>query len=74
MVLGQTTHLDFTFIFALRWPAVAGYHEIMELTGIDLDHARQNTLEAFMSRLRRKLVGSDRSELTLNNRLTQVMH
>ena len=40
----------------------------MELTGIDLDHARQNTLEAFMSRLRRKLVGSDRSELALKNR------
>ena len=47
---------------------MAEYHEIMELTGIDLDHARQNTLEAFMSRLRRKLVGSDRSELTLKNR------
>ena len=44
------------------------HHEIMELTGIDLDHARQNTLEAFMSRLWRKLVGSDRSELTLKNR------
>ena len=43
-------------------------YEIMELTGIDLDHARQNTLEAFMSRLRRKSVGSDRSELTLKNR------
>ena len=44
------------------------HHEIMELTGIDFDHARQNTLEAFMSCLRRKLVGSDRSELTLKNR------
>ena len=47
---------------------MAEYHEIMELTGIYLDHARQNTLEAFMSRLRRKLVGSDRSELALKNR------
>ena len=47
---------------------MAEYYEIMELTGIDLDHARQNTLEAFMSRLRRKLVGPDRSELTLKNR------
>ena len=47
---------------------MAEYNEIMELTGIDLDHARQNILEAFMSRLRRKLVGSDRSELTLKIR------
>ena len=47
---------------------MAEYHQIMELTGIELDHARQNTLEAFMSRLRRKLVGSDRSELTLKTR------
>ena len=47
---------------------MAEYHQIMELTGIELDHARQNTLEAFMSRLRRKLVGSDRSELTLKIR------
>ena len=47
---------------------MAEYHEIIELTGIDLDHARQNTLEAFMSRLRRKLVGSNLSELTLKKR------
>ena len=47
---------------------MAEYYEIMEVMGIDLDHARQNTLEAFMSRLRRKLAGSDRSELTLKNR------
>ena len=52
----------------MRRPAAAEYYEIMELTGIDLDHARQNTPEGFMSRLRRKLVGSDRSELTLKNR------
>ena len=53
---------------ALRSPAVAEYYEIMEVMGIDLDHARQNTLEAFMSRLRRKLVGFDRDELTLQNK------
>lgn len=53
---------------ALRSPAVAEYYEIMEVMGIDLDHARQNTLEAFMSRLRRKLVGFDRDELTLKNK------
>ena len=53
---------------ALRSPAGAEYYEIMEVMGIDLDHARQNTLEAFMSRLRRKLVGFDRDELTLQNK------
>ena len=47
---------------------MAEYYEIMEVMGIDLDHARQNTLEAFMSRLRCKLVGFDRSELTLKTR------
>ena len=44
------------------------YYEFMEIMGIDLVHARQNTLEAFMSRLRRKLVGFDRDELTLQNK------
>ena len=44
------------------------YYEFMEIMCIDLDHTRQNTLEAFMSRLRRKLVGFDRSELTLKTR------
>ena len=53
---------------ALRSPAGAEYYEIMEVMGIDLDHARQNTLEAFMSRLRRKLVGFDSVELTLQNK------
>ena len=53
---------------ALRSPTVAEYHEIMELTGIDLDHARQNTLEALMSRLRRKLAGFDGPELSLKNK------
>ena len=47
---------------------MAEYYEIMEVMGIDLDHARQNTLEAFMSRSRRKLVCFDRSELTLKTR------
>jgi len=40
----------------------------MKLMGIDLDHARQNTLKAFISRLQRKLVGFDCSELTLKNK------
>jgi DNA-binding response OmpR family regulator len=53
---------------ALRSPTVAEYYEIMEVMSIDLDHARQNTLEAFMSRLRRKLVGFDCTELTLKNK------
>ena len=53
---------------ALRSPAVAEYYEIMEAMGVDLDHARQNTLEALISRLRRKLAGFDRSELRLQNK------
>ena len=44
------------------------YYEFMEVMGIDLDYAWQNTLKAFMSRLRRKLEGFDRSELTLQNK------
>ena len=51
---------------------MAEYYEIMEAMGIDLDHARQNTLEAFMSSLRRKLIGFDRSELTLKNKRNSV--
>ena len=47
---------------------MADYYEFMEVIGIDLDYARQNTLEAFMSRLRRKLVGFGRSELRLKNK------
>ena len=52
---------------ALRSPEAAQYHELMETLGADLDHARKNTLETLMSRLRQKLADIDRSELTIHN-------
>lgn len=52
----------------LRSPVVAKYHAIMEVLGVDLDHARQNTLEAFMSRFRRELLGIDGSDFGLQNK------
>ena len=52
---------------ALRSPEVAQYHELMEILGVDLDHARKNTLETLMCRLRRKLADINRAELTIHN-------
>ena len=65
LTLNEAKVLSF---LTLRSPAVAEYHEIMEVLGVDLDNARQNTLESFMSRLRQKLVGIDESEFTLQNK------
>ena len=52
---------------ALRSPEAAQYHELMEILGVDLDHARKNTLETLMCRLRRKLADINRAELTIHN-------
>ena len=50
---------------SLRYPDVLEYHELMEHLGLDLDSARKNTLETFVSRLRHKLVPIDRNYLTI---------
>jgi DNA-binding response OmpR family regulator len=50
---------------SLRHPDVLEYHELMEHLGLDLDSARNTTLETFGSRLRHKLVPIDRKYLTI---------
>ena len=61
------SEVNMLLFLALRYPDAVEYYELMELLGLDLDSSRKNTLETFVSRLRRKLAPIEREYLTINN-------